>query len=186
MDFLDDTTRYATLMSHRLTRRIIGDAKSVELVEAAARRFGVPLASIGLVGRTNVHLVAETGTQLHVVPRGLSFSTHALTSDEPLVVENALLDPRFARHPTVLDRHVSFIALAPLIERGGQRLGAFCLLDHHPRTMTQEDIATLVRFATAAMARIDFLSVVAELAHQAVKPAPAGTGTGGVIEELAW
>ncbi len=184
MYFLDDATRYATLMSHRLTRRIVGDAKSVELVEAAARRFDVPLASIGLVGRSNVHFVAETGTHLHVVPRGISFSTHALASDRPLVVEDTQLDPCFATHPTVLERGVRFIAVAPLIERGGQRLGGFCLLDRRPRTMTQEDIADLVRFAAAAMARIDFLSVVSELGHSAALPKRAGAGV--TADEPIW
>jgi GAF domain-containing protein len=183
MYFLDDATRYATLMSHRLTRRIIGDAKSVDLVYAAARRFGVPLASIGLVGRTQVHLVAETGAQQHVIPRGLSFSTHALGSDTPLVVEDTLADPAFAAHPTVIEKRIRFIAVAPLIDRGGQRLGAFCLLDHAPRAMTQEDIAELTRFAAAAMARIDFLSVVAELAHRAVAP---GRTAPRVDAELRW
>lgn len=183
MYFLDDATRYATLMNHRLTRRIIGDARSVDLVDAAARRFDVPLSSIGLVGRTHVHLVAETGTQLHVIPRALSFSTHALASDAPVIVEDALADPRFATHPTVLDRHVRFIAVAPLIDQSRQRLGGFVLLDRAPRAMTQEDIADLVRFAALAMARIDFLSVVAELAHTAVSPAPAGPGVG---DEPLW
>jgi GAF domain-containing protein len=184
MYFLDDSTRYATLMSHRLTRRIVGDAKSVELVQAAARRFTVPLASIGLVGRTNVHLVAETGSELHVVPRALSFSTHALASDAPVIVEDALRDRRFANHPTVIKRQLRFIAIAPLIEHSGQRLGGFCLLDHRPHTMSQEDIADLVRFASAAMARIDFLSVVSELAHSVAMPRRQGLAA--AVDEPVW
>jgi GAF domain-containing protein len=183
MDTPDDTSRYAALMSHRLTRHIVGDAKSVELVEAAARRFAVPVASIGLVGRSKVHLVAEVGTRFHVVPREHSFSALAILGDAPLVVEDTQADPRLAAHPGVMARHVRFVAAAPLIDREGQRLGAFCIIDRQPRTLAARDLALLVRYAAAAMARIDFLSVIAELSRRAVLPEWAGAT---VADELIW
>jgi GAF domain-containing protein len=77
-----------------------------------------------------------------------------------------------------MERGIRFIAVAPLIESGGQRLGGFCLLDHRPHAMAQEDIADLQRFAAAAMARIDFLSVVSELAHSVVAPRRPGGNVG--------
>ena len=170
---LHDQLRYAALMNHRLTRHIIGDAKSVVLVAQAARWFGVPIASIGLVGREQVHLVAEIGTDLHVVPRDHAISPYAIQRDEPLVVEDTARDPVFAAHPLVLASAVRFLAAAPLIDRDGYRLGAFCLLGRESRAMPAADIAELVRFAARAMARIDFLSMIAELSREALPATPA-------------
>jgi GAF domain-containing protein len=173
-EFTEDLARYAALMNHRLTPRIIGDVKSVELVEAAARRFGVPLASIGLIGRTKVHFVAEIGTGLHVLPRELAFSTHAIDRDSPIVVEDALLNPRFATHPTVVARHVRFFAAAPLVDRDRRCVGAFCIIDRKPRTMTAEAVAQLECFAARAMQRIDFLVVISDLSRCAEDSLEAG------------
>jgi GAF domain-containing protein len=170
---LHDQMRYAALMNHRLTRHIIGDAKSVVLVAQAARHFAVPVACIGLVGREQVHLVAEIGISRHVVPRDLAISPYAILRDAPLVVEDTARDPMFAGHPLVAARGVRFLAAAPLIDREGYRLGAFCLLGREPRAMPAADIADLVRFAARAMARIDFLSMIAELSREAIPATPA-------------
>jgi GAF domain-containing protein len=99
------------------------------------------------------------------------------------VVNDTLLDPRFVTHPTVVRRNLRFIAAAPLIDREGHRLGGFCIMDHQPRTMQRADVAALVRFASAAMARIDFLSVIAELSRRAVLPWWPGYGD---ADELIW
>ena len=178
-----EQTRYAALMNHRLSRSVIGDAKSVTLVTEAAARFGVPLASIGLVGRDKVHLVAEVGTQYHVVPRESAFSTHAIARDAPLVIEDAAADPSFASHPVVVAGRVRFVAAAPLIDQDGYRLGAFCLLAPQPRRICASDIAELTRFAARAMARIDFLSMIAELSRAAVPVANAGRKP---MEAMVW
>jgi GAF domain-containing protein len=173
LDPPQDDPRYAALMNHRLTRSVIGDARSVELVEEAGRRFAVPMASIGIVGKTKLHFVAEIGTKLHVIPRADSFTEHALAGDGPLVVEDTALDERFAGHPTVVGRRVRFFAVAPLIDRDGHRLGGFSLLDRQPHRMTAEDVALLVRFAGRAMARIALLSVVSDVSRRAVLPEAA-------------
>lgn len=164
----EQITRYAALMSHRLTRSVVGDAKCQELVHQAAARFGTPLVSIGLVGREKVHLVAEIGTQFHVIPRAYAFSTLAIMQDTPLVIEDAAAHPSLCAHPGIVARQVRFLAAAPMVDRDGHRPGGFCVLDREPRTMSEADIAELVRFAARAMARIDFLANVAELARQPV------------------
>jgi signal transduction protein with GAF and PtsI domain len=164
----DDLLRYTALMSHRLTRNVIGDAKSVTLVTEAARRFGVPVASIGLVGREKVHLVAEVGTQFHVIPRAYALSTLAIMQDVPLVIEDASCHPSLASHPGIVSRQFRFVAAAPLIDRDGYRLGGFCLMDREARTLSARDLADLMRYACRAMARIDFLANIAELSRQAL------------------
>jgi two-component system, OmpR family, sensor histidine kinase VicK len=164
----DDLLRYTALMNHRLTRSVIGDAKSVTLVTEAARRFGVPVASIGVVGREKVHLVAEVGTQFHIIPRAYAFSTLAIMQDAPLVIEDATRHPSLSSHPGIVARQLRFLAAAPLIDRHGYRLGGFCVMDRAPRTMSPQDIADLVRYAARAMARIDFLANIAELSRQAL------------------
>jgi GAF domain-containing protein len=167
-DIPDDPDRYAALMRHRLRRNIIGDAKSLELVEEAAKGFGVPMASIGIVGRTLVHLVAELGPTQHVRPRETSLIALSIASDTPLVVEDAANDPRFRDHPTVVRVRIGFFAAAPLIDRIGYRLGGFIILDAKPRAMPAADIALLRKFAARAMQRVELLSTIAELARSAL------------------
>jgi len=86
-------------------------------------------------------------------------------------------------NPTIVERRVRFFAAAPLITREGHRLGAFCIIDRRPRPMPDGDVALLVRFAAAAMARIDFLSVISDLSRNAVMPAPTGSRIG---DEVIW
>lgn len=181
-DHQDDAFRYAALMRHRLTRAVIGDLQTLELVEEASLLFQVPMASVSIVGRTQVHFVAELGTTRHVLPRETALTTAAIRSDAPLVVEDAARDPRFRDHPAVAAFGIGFFAAAPLIDRAGYRLGAFLILDRQPRPFPPEDVALLVRFAARAMRRIGVLSAVAELSRSALAADMHATAARDAVE----
>src|SRR5262249_18055882 len=84
-------------------------------------------------------------------PRDMGFCSHAILENCPLVVTDALNDDRFADNPVVVgDPHVRFYAGIPLHSADGARVGALCIVDQKPRSLTPtqlkmlEDIARLV------------------------------------------
>ena len=111
----------------------------------AKRLFNVPVAKVTLVSSDAVFTMscagAEAGTR---VPREISFCSHAILSDDILVVPDALLDPRFCDSPFVTDEpHIRFYAGCPLTVPNGCKLGTLCLVDTVPRTLSEEDIKLL-------------------------------------------
>lgn len=63
----------------------------------------------------------------------ISFCAHAIAAgDEPLVVTDAAVDPRFSANPLVTGaHHVRFYAGAPMVVAGA-RIGTLCVLDRKP------------------------------------------------------
>lgn len=58
---------------------------------------------------------ACSGLSFEEVPREDTFCRYVLTSEEPLIVNDATKDPRFSRHPAVTGaEHIRFYAGVPL------------------------------------------------------------------------
>jgi GAF domain-containing protein len=77
------------------------------------------------------------------------------SSNELVVVEDTLLDPRFANHPKVVgEPFVRFYAAARLTSHG-LTLGTLCAYDLRPRKITPEQIEHLRLLSTAAIELIE-------------------------------
>ncbi|MCA8885048.1 MAG: GAF domain-containing protein, partial [Hyphomonadaceae bacterium] len=94
---------------------------------------------------------AHHGFEFSETSRDMGFCSHAILGDDPLIVNDTLRDDRFADNPVVLgDPHVRFYAGVPLHAADGARVGAFCIVDSKPRTLTPaqlrmlQDLARLV------------------------------------------
>jgi diguanylate cyclase (GGDEF)-like protein len=120
------------------------DERFDRLTRLARRIFNVPVAKVTLVGPEMVYTVSCAGEPKNPIPRELSFCSHAIHSDEIMIIPDTLADGRFANNPFVVgEPHIRFYAGCPLIVANGCRLGTLCLVDQAPRTMTQEDISLL-------------------------------------------
>ena len=64
--------------------------------------LAVPIATVTLVDRHRQWFKAQRGLQVEETSRTASFCTHTIQQREPLVVEDAWEDPRFADSPLVL------------------------------------------------------------------------------------
>ncbi|KMQ76721.1 GAF domain-containing protein [Marinobacter subterrani] len=114
------------------------------LTRVAARTFGVPIALVSLVDRNRQWFKSRHGLDAPETARDISFCGHAILRDEPLVIENALNDERFADNPLVTGNpSIRFYAGAPLRDRRGHRVGTLCIIDNEPRTFSEQDKATL-------------------------------------------
>lgn len=119
------------------------DQRYRHIVEYAAAEFDVPICLFSLVGEHEQWFMARVGLKATCTPRDISFCAHAILQPEVLVVEDALLDPRFHDNPLVTgDPNIRFYAGAPVVVEG-QALGTLCVIDTRPRSLAEEDIRVL-------------------------------------------
>ena len=114
------------------------------LTRMARRMFGVTTALVSLVDQNRQWFKSKQGLSETETPRDVSFCGHAILSDTPLVIPDALRDPRFSDNPLVTGApHVRFYAGCPLRATNGSKLGTLCILDPNPRAFGAEDIQLL-------------------------------------------
>ena len=118
------------------------------ITRTAARIFKVPTALVSLVDAERQWFKSRYGLHAGETPRSVSFCGHAILQDRALVIEDALLDARFADNPLVTGvPHVRFYAGQPLAGPGGAKLGTLCLIDQAPRHFSAHDRLTLADMA---------------------------------------
>jgi PAS domain-containing protein len=80
--------------------------------------------------------------------RDVSFCAHALSADEPLIVNDALMDERFADNPLVQGPpYIRFYAGVPLRGDNGLAIGTLCVIDAKPKEINAEEIKLLRQLA---------------------------------------
>jgi phosphoserine phosphatase RsbU/P len=119
------------------------------IVELAARVFHTPIAYIAMVDSNRQWFKSRCGLEASENSRGISFCSHTILQDGPLIVTDALLDPRFHDSPLVVgEPYVRFYAGHPLAGPGGRKVGTLCLADRVPRTFDDSDLEVLGRLAS--------------------------------------
>ncbi|ANT48655.1 sensor histidine kinase [Mesorhizobium amorphae] len=99
----------------------------------AAAVMHAPVALITLIDVERQWFKSCIGFDETETATEISFCAHAIAAgDEPMVVADATLDPRFAGNPLVTGKHhVRFYAGAPMVV-AGIRIGTLCVLDRKP------------------------------------------------------
>jgi type IV pilus assembly protein PilB len=106
--------------------------------------FAVPFAGVSFVEGDRQWFKSRHGLPVGDSSRDLSFCGHAITGTEVFVVEDAVLDPRFAQNPLVLEEpRIRFYAGQPVRGPGGHNVGTLCIMDRQPREFGDEDRETL-------------------------------------------
>lgn len=120
-----------------------------DIARLAAELCGTEVALITLVDSDRQWFKARVGVAQTDTARDLSFCGHCITGHKPLVVEDTLLDPRFADNPLVTgDPGLRFYAGVPLQVEPGSAIGALSVADRSPRTITEQQLSALRRLAT--------------------------------------
>ena len=108
-----------------------------DLTELAAQICGTPIAAISLVDEHRQWFKARVGLGVRQTPRDVAFCAHTLHQQGLFIVPDAKQDERFATNPLVISEPgICFYAGAPLVTPENVTLGALCVIDHHPRTLT--------------------------------------------------
>lgn len=116
------------------------DAEFDGLVELAAAICGKPLGAMTLLDETTQLMKATVGFQgARTMPVQNSICQHTVRQSKLMVVEDTGLDPRFKDDDVLRDvLGVRFYAGMPLFSGEGCALGALCVMDVEPSTLSAE------------------------------------------------
>ena len=116
------------------------------IVQMAADLLDCPLSVVSIVDGEEQWFKAKNGLAINGTKRELSFCTHTISNDGPLIVKNAALDPRFSENPLVTNApNIRFYAGVPISIDGIHKLGALAVIDTKPRNLNESQIEQLVQ-----------------------------------------
>jgi phosphoribosyl 1,2-cyclic phosphodiesterase/DNA-binding response OmpR family regulator len=119
------------------------------ITRLAIKVFNVPIALVSLVDRERQWFKSRQGLDAEETSREVSFCAHALHSDNALVVQDTLSDPRFADNPLVIgEPRIRFYAGYPLKLFGNSRVGTLCLIDSRPHNFSDRQVEVLSDLAS--------------------------------------
>ncbi len=131
------------------------------ITRLAALLLSVPSAYIAFIDVNRQWFKSRINVEATETERSISFCTHTIQQDEPMVIPDALLDPRFADSPLVVDNpHTRFYAGHPLKTLEGYKVGTLCVVDKIPRDMTPEQLKIFEDLAALAQDQLNLVDVV--------------------------
>jgi len=132
------------------------------IVRLIKQIFSIDIGLVSLIDAHRQWYQACSGLSADEVPREDTFCRYVVDYEEPVIVQDATRDPRFAQHPAVTgDSHIRFYAGVPLMTKAGHIIGTVCAIDRTPRSFGARDLAILQELAGAAMDRIELLQSAA-------------------------
>lgn len=125
------------------------------ITRLAMDMYGVAGAYISLLDSDRQWLKSTVGFCPPNTQRDQTFCDYTIQQASVLMIEDTLLDQRFARNPMVTGpQAVRFYAGAPLITNDGYAIGALCVIDTAPRTLSAAEKDKLTSLASLVMSHI--------------------------------
>ena len=143
------------------------------ITRTAAKFFGVPIALVSLVDQNRQWIKSCCGLEVCQTSRDVAFCAHTILANEPFIVEDATLDPRFSSNPLVTGGPgIRFYIGAPLRTSDGYNLGALCVIDTRPRVASEDERTVLSDLAATV---IDLIEL--RLLHESLQAAKEAAET---------
>ncbi len=124
-----------------------------DIVELASAFYGTPISCITLLDNYRQWFKAKVGLDVPSTPKEDAYCRYTIMRpDKVMVVNDSMQDERFKNNPlTVGDPNIRFYAGAPLVTRDGYALGALCVIDKKPRTLSEPEERMLQILANQVM-----------------------------------
>ena len=145
------------------------DPKFDDISELTRRIAGTEIGIISLVDHDRQWFKRCVGAPLaqQQTSRDVSFCSHTILQRDPLIIRDALTDPRFADNPLVVgDPFLRFYAGFPLISPNGFVLGSLCAMSCQPHELSDQQIDSLRRLASLTMHQLEVLRATTLQASQ--------------------
>jgi len=130
--------------------------------------FGASAAMMNLMDSENQYAKSTAGIPAEmlgdrVIPRCKSMCGFVVAHNEPLVVEDLALDPRFRDIPSVKEKGLRFYAGTPLRAENGQPIGSLCVVDTVPHQVSPRERKLLRLVAETVMLEVKLRATSREL-----------------------
>jgi serine/threonine protein kinase len=126
------------------------------ITSIAARVLRTPVAIVSVVDHDRIWFTSAHGLDIADIARDPAQCASAIISSEPWIIEDARTDPRAPDNPLVAgDFGLQFYAGVPLTAPDGITLGTLCVLDFSPRTISEDELATLLDLAAMVMRELE-------------------------------
>jgi GGDEF domain-containing protein len=153
--FLENEQQRLETMNQAMCAFVPREERFDRITRLARRLLDVPIALISIVEKDVQWFRSAQGLTEEQTGRDISFCGHALVSSRPLMVPDALADPRFWDNPLVTGApHIRSYLGIPLAISTGLRAGTLCAIDTRPRTFAHEDILAMQDLARIAEAEL--------------------------------
>jgi phosphoribosyl 1,2-cyclic phosphodiesterase len=120
------------------------------ITRLAASIFNAPMALVSLVDRERQWFKSTYGLDTCETSRETSFCSHAVASQDVLVVPDTFQDPRFSDNPLVTGPpRIRFYAGCPIFV-SANCIGTVCVLDNRPRQIDSDTVGLLHDLAALA------------------------------------
>ena len=120
--------------------------------ELACRITNCPSSIIAIMEKDQQRIQSCIGLDLETVDRKNTVCQYTILSSEPLMIEDTFLDTRTAHNPLIIAGQIRFYAGVPLLDERGHALGTLCVIDYHPKTLSQQQLKELEDLAKAVLA----------------------------------
>ncbi|GAA2015734.1 EAL domain-containing protein [Nakamurella flavida] len=141
---------------HPIVLDAAGTARLRPLVRLAAWSSHFPSAVLHIVQDGVWESLPSTPSADPAVTAALTvLRTTVLKLGAPLVVPDARVDPRFARHPGVRSGGLGSYLGVPVRARGAEPVGVLCVLDAQAHVITAAEVTRLIDFAAHLGSQID-------------------------------
>lgn len=127
-----------------------------DIIHLAAMICETPISIITLVDQDRQWFKAKQGLDFAETPRESSFCAHVVQMKKSLIVGDALKEEKFKNFSFVSQApHLRFYAGVPLITPAGFAVGALCVKDTRPRTLSTGQLAALETLARQVMSQME-------------------------------
>jgi PAS domain S-box-containing protein len=165
-----------------LSLNILDTEKEVafdRITKIVSKAFDMPICLISLVDKDRQWFKSCVGLDVGIseTSREVAFCHYVVVNEQPLIVEDATKDHRFAENPLVTgDFGIRFYAGAPLRTKKGNILGSLCLIDTKPRKFDINQMMLLDEYVAFVMSELELRNMLRENAFLSTAINKTATG----------